>query len=203
MRRAAVAAVGVLLVTALPSYATVVKKSPRGCAMTDPAGDVVVEDTMQPVDARQVDLRSVGISVGSRTLTVTVVNAGGEEYRLGTWRLDFTSGRTPLYVVGSLGAWLSSSDPDGMNGFRGGVVGRSAFSGSGSVSGDGQVRITVPLSAFGAAAPRRGTVLSGFTATAREKFVSSQNPLAPPVSVSLVDTASWPYAVTVGGGCRP
>jgi hypothetical protein len=203
MRRAAVAAVGVLLVTTLPSYANVVKKSPRGCAMTDPAGDVVVEGTMQPVAARQVDLRAVDLTVGTRTLTVTVTNAGSEQYRLGTWRLDFRSGSTPVYVVGSLGAWLSSSDPDGVNGFRGGVVGGSAATGSGTVSGDGRVRITVPLTAFGKAAPRRGTVLSGFSAQGREKFVSSQNPLAPPVSVSLVDTAAWSFALTVGGGCRP
>lgn len=202
MRHALRVAVVLALCCSVPAHAEVKKKKPQTCAMTDPTGDVTVDGTGGRAPADHLDLHSVDLGIGAKTLTVTFHVTAADDTRLGAWRLTFRSGATPVYVLASRGTWLSFGDDEAKPGFRGGRVGAPAVDGTGLIAGD-KVTVTVPLSAFGKAAPRRGTVLSGFTAQASEKFASLAEPGTPAVAAGMVDRGVWQLSITVGGACRP
>ena len=202
MRTALGAAMALALCCALPAPATPAPRA-RGCAMTDPAGDVTFTPGDYAMTADHVDLRSVDVAVTAKTVDVTFHVTANDEMRLGEWRLTFTSGKTSVYVLATRGGWITRiGNDDFPPGFRGGVVGAKPVEGTGSYDAPGLVRVHVPLGAFGKAQPRRGTVLSGFHAKAMEKFYNKQDVSLPWNEIGPVDTASWPYRVTVGGGCR-
>jgi hypothetical protein len=203
MRTALCAVTALALCCTVPAHATTVRRPPAAaCAMTDPTGDVTFTPTGQSMAADHVDLRGVDFSIGAKTIDVTFHVIANTDLRLGEWRLMFNSGKTPVYVLASNGAWLEESDDDFPPGFRGGVVGGKATNGTGSYDAYGDIRVHLPLTAFGKAAPRRGTVLSDIHVKAMEKFFSQADEKYPRTEIGPVDTAAWPYRITVGGACR-
>jgi hypothetical protein len=187
--------VGALLTT--PAHASAAK-SWAPCAMTDPPGDVRLDSDGPTIAADHVDLRSFSIAVAKKSLVVVFKNTVRDPNRLGEWSATFTAGRYPLYVLDSEGAWISAgTDPGGIPGVHAGVVGGQPGTGSRTLGPDGTITVTIPLSVFGAAAPKKGTVIANVGVRAMEKFLTTGTTMVGPM-----DTGAWPYRLTVGGGCR-
>ena len=157
----------------------------------DPRGDVKVRGFLgtSGLAGAGIDVTTADIKVDGRNVTATAALPSADP-EPGTWRFMFNSGTMPLRMTAYIGS-------DGER-YSAEVAGAAGTSVTGSVTG-GQLRIVAPLSVFGSAAPRRGTVLSRIALEANDSVASVEPDGWSPVDAFvLVDNAATRRSVTVG-----
>lgn len=92
----------------------------------DAVGDVRLADSGPAVDRPHVDLVDVDYVNDARFVVFVVRVVRLDAQQVGTWRVEFGSGRTRYYALGSFGGVRNPSDPDTYPGYRAGVVGGAA-----------------------------------------------------------------------------
>jgi hypothetical protein len=206
MRATVVATVIVLGLGTGGSYADTPLRLSAPCAViTDPAGDVEMAGAPQTaghVSDEHLDLRAVDVLYSRSALRVTFRDTRLSRDRRGIWRLTFTSRGKQVFVTAGTGLWVNAGTADATDGYYAGVSGERQTSVRGIADyARSAIVVDVPLSAFGAAAPRPGTSLSRFGVEATEQLVNVA-PLGIRVAeAALVDRASSSKTVVVGRRC--
>ena len=199
---------GVALALATPVPAPAAAPAPKPCrVIADPAGDVVTfgPAPTQHVDDGHIDLRAVDVAQTRGALLVTFRGAAISKWRLGVWRAAFTARGKRLYVVASLGQWNAYGGRHATPGFWAGyagipedvkVTGAYEFEAS-------AITVTVPLAAFGPAAPRARDRLTSFAVEVREEllYIAPDGKTAA-AEVGLTDRGGSASSLVIRGECR-
>lgn len=190
-------AVGLAL-GASPAYAAT-----RGACtvLTDPAADVSVVGAVPFAADTHIDVRRVSLSPAPAGFVVRITSTDLIEHRLGEWRVTFSTGGTRLFVGAGTGMWINAGSYTGTFTYLAGIDGKRGVRVRGSIDyAANEIRVVVPYTAFGSAAPARGDALERFAIEAKETFVNvAHGPVS--VQIPLVDLGSSNTRYVLGARC--